>query len=156
AKTIDAIDGVSTATVNLTIPQQSVFVDSTDSQATAAVLVTPMTNSALSAEKVQAIVNLVSSSVPNLSPDKVTVADTLGNVLSQSGQNSGLANQQQLQQTSTFNQELGNSIQSLIATSLGAGHAAVAVNADLNFDTTNQTTDNYTNPNGRKGAGLPK
>src|SRR5205823_7079728 len=97
SRTIEAIDGIDSATVNLTIPQQSVFVDSTDSQASAAVLVTPTTNQVLPAEKVQAIVNLVSSSVPNLSPDKVTVADSLGNVLSSGNdQMSAVANSQQL------------------------------------------------------------
>src|SRR3954447_21816238 len=53
SKTVSAIDGVAAATVNLTIPQQSVFVDAEDDQSSAAVLVTPATSTTLSTEKVQ-------------------------------------------------------------------------------------------------------
>jgi flagellar M-ring protein FliF len=151
AKTIDAIDGVSSASVTLSIPQQSVFVDATDSQSTAAVLVTPMTSTSLTAEKVQAIVNLVSSAVPNLSPDKVTVADSLGNVLSAPGQNGALANSQQLSQTTAFDTSLGNTIQTLIAQSLGPGHAAVTVNSALDFSKTTTTSDSQQPTVDKKG-----
>ncbi|MCU1426183.1 MAG: flagellar M-ring protein FliF [Actinomycetia bacterium] len=155
SKTIMAIDGVQSATVNLTIPQQSVFVASTDSQATAAVLVTPMTSTALSTEKVQAIVNLVSSSVPNLSPDKVTVADSLGNVLSAPGQSGSLVNSQNLDAKNAFDTNLAAKIQTMIATSLGAGHAAITVNSDLNFDHQTSKEDKYATPGGKKGKQIP-
>jgi flagellar M-ring protein FliF len=149
AKTVAAIDGVSGATVNLTIPQQSVFVNDTDGQASAAVLVTPMNGVALSSEKVQAIVNLVSSSVPALKPDKVTVADSLGNVLSAPGQDTQFKNQAQLEQTNAFEADLAKKLEALIAASLGPGHAAVTVNANLDFNT--QTTKSVVNSTPKGG-----
>jgi flagellar M-ring protein FliF len=155
AKTVSAIDGVDSATVNLNIPQQSVFVGDGGQKATAAVLVTPVAGTTLSGEKVQAIVNLVSSSVPSLSPDDVTVADSSGNVLSAPGQSTTAGSSQQIDQTNAYNQELGQSISQLLATSLGSGHAAVSVNAALNFDKQSITSNQYTN-GGPKGTAIPQ
>jgi flagellar M-ring protein FliF len=145
AKTISAIDGVGGATVNLTIPQQSVFAESDEDQSSAAVLVTPTTGTSMTSEKVQAIVNLVSSSVPSLKPENVTVADSLGNVLSAPGQdgNTSFKNQQQLQQTNVFESDLAKKLEALIAASLGPNHAAVTVSADLDFN--EQTSKSTTN-----------
>src|SRR6185312_8082247 len=112
---------------------QSVFVDASSQQASAAVLVTPTSGTTLSAEKVQAIVNLVASTVPSLTPDKVTVADSMGHVLSAPGSNSSVGSSQQLDQTNSYDQNVASSITNLLAASLGPGHAAVTVNADLNF-----------------------
>jgi flagellar M-ring protein FliF len=151
ARTISAIDGIEGATVNLTIPQQSVFVDAEDDQASAAVLVTPTGGSTLGTEKVQAIVNLVSSSVPSLKPEKVTVADSLGNMLSAPGQDGQFANSQQLEQKAMFESKLKTQLESLVAASLGPGHAAVSVTADLDFD---NTTEERTT-NSRQGNGVP-
>jgi flagellar M-ring protein FliF len=154
AKTISAIDGVGGATVNLTIPQQSVFVDDQSDQSSAAVLVTPTTSTSMTSEKVQAIVNLVSSSVPSLKPDNVTVADSLGNVLSAPGQdgNTSFKNQQQLQQTNAFESDVAKKLEALISASLGPNHAAVTVSADLDFNT--QTSKSVTNkkPGGKDTA----
>jgi flagellar M-ring protein FliF len=149
SKTISAIDGIDGATVNLTIPQQSVFVDAEDDQASAAVLVTPMTGTTLSAEKVQAIVNLVSSSVPSLKPEKVTVADSLGNVLSAPGQESEVQGSHQVEQRNAFEADLSNKLEALIAASLGPGHSAITVSADLDFDKTQQKRTTFNQPGGK-------
>jgi flagellar M-ring protein FliF len=152
SKTISAIDGVEGATVTLTIPQQSTFAEDTSDQASAAVLVTPTSNDSLSSEKVQAIVNLVSSSVPALTPDKVTVADSLGNVLSAPGQdgNTSFKNQQQLEQKNGFEDDLAKKLEALIAASLGPGHAAVSVTADLDFNSEHTSTLTNQTPKGGK------
>ena len=84
-KTIEAIDGVAAATVNLTIPPDQVFAGATADAPSAAVLVQPAAGTTLSGDAVQAIVHLVASSIPNLTPDSVTVADSSGNVLNAPG-----------------------------------------------------------------------
>jgi flagellar M-ring protein FliF len=113
------------------------------------VLVTPASGATVSSEKVQAIVNLVSSSVPSLKPDKVTVADSLGNVLSAPGQENQMAGSQQVEQRSAFEEGLAKRLQALIAASLGPGHAAVTVTADLDFDKTQEKRTIFTQPGGK-------
>ena len=90
AKAIESIDSVAAATVTLTIPQQTVFVGATEDKPTAAVLV-KTTGGALSGDAVNAIVHLVASSIPNMNPDDVTVADASGAVLHAPGMDTQLA-----------------------------------------------------------------
>ena len=83
ARTIMQIGTVQSARVHLATPKQSVFVrDRTPPKAS--VVVAPFAGRALSQAQVQAIVHLVSSSVPYLAPDNVTVVDNVGKLLTQS------------------------------------------------------------------------
>src|SRR4051812_34532349 len=93
-KAIESIDSVAAATVTLTIPQQTVFVGSSEDKPTAAVLV-KTTGADLSADTVNAIVHLVASSIPNMNPDDVTVADAKGAVLHAPGMDTQLAGSSQ-------------------------------------------------------------
>ena len=90
AKTIESIDGVDTAVVHLALPPKEVFADEQD-PATASVLVDTEPGNELAADQVQAVVNLVASSIEGLDPDKVTVADASGQVLSADGGDGGAA-----------------------------------------------------------------
>jgi flagellar M-ring protein FliF len=83
ARSVTKIATVRSARVHLATPRQSLFVrDRTPPKA--AVVVTPEPGRVLSQSQVQAIVHLVSSSVPYLSTDNVTVVDHYGALLTQS------------------------------------------------------------------------
>ena len=79
-KTIESIDSVAAATVTLTIPQQTGVRRRAEDKPTAAVLV-KTTGGPTLGRRGQAIVHLVASSIPNMNPDDVTVADANGTVL---------------------------------------------------------------------------
>ncbi len=81
ARTIASMRQIEAARVNLAEPRQSVFI-SDQTAASASVFVQLRAGSVLGPEQVQAIVNLVASSVPNLSPTHVTVVDQNGQLLS--------------------------------------------------------------------------
>ncbi len=139
-KTIEAIDGVQTAVVHLAIPAEDVFTDNA-SKATASVLVKTDRTSPLKPAQVEAIVHLVSSSVPKLDADQVTVADSSGRVLNSAGANGGVSamSDARAQQTQGYQDNTANAVQSMLDTLVGPGHAVVRVDAALNFD--QQTTD---------------
>jgi flagellar M-ring protein FliF len=143
-KTIESMTGVQTASVHLAMPQQNVFNDGSQ-QPTAAVLLTLASGTQLTTTQVQSIVYLVSSSVPNLSADKVTVTDSSGALLAAPGDNvmtaAGLDTQSQAAQT--YDQQLASKIQALLAPVVGAGHSVVTVDAQLNFDKTSSTERTY-------------
>ena len=88
AGTIGAMDGISTASVQLAIPEESVFVSEQQSP-TASVFVKTRNGSTLSDEKIEAIVHLTSAAVPGMTPEDVAVTDQDGRVLSAVG--TGLA-----------------------------------------------------------------
>ena len=81
ARTIASMQQIAAARVNLAEPRQSVFL-SEQTAASASVFVQLRAGSVLGPEQVQAIVNLVASSVPNLTPTHVTVVDQNGQLLS--------------------------------------------------------------------------
>ena len=149
SKTIMALDGVKSATVNLTIPKQDVFVGADESKTSAAVLVETAGGSLLSSEQVQSIVHLVSSSVADLPPDQVTVTDSLGNLLAAPGREVN-GSSEQLEERTAFEDDLSAEIESLVAASLGPGHAAVSVTADLDFDKSMTEKLTYTQPGGNQ------
>src|ERR1700760_2664644 len=96
--TIETIDGVTSATVNLVIPntQDQLFSDQSQ-PATASVL---LGGSQLASSSVRGIAQLVASSVPSLSINKVTVTGGDGSLLwpSSDGSGSGGTTQQQADQ----------------------------------------------------------
>jgi len=144
AKTINVISGVSGSVVHVVLPQNDIFA-STTNKPSASVLVQMIPGRTLSPTQVQAVVHLVASSIENLDPSNVTVADDKGDVLSAPGTDgasaaSGDANSQQ---TQLFDTNLGTSLQNMLATVLGPGKAVVHVSADLNFDDTQTSTKTY-------------
>jgi len=143
-KTIQAIGGVQSASVHLALPQQDVFNDGTQ-KPTAAVLLGLTNGTQLTSQQVQSIVYLVSSSVPNLSADDVTVTDANGDLLAAPGQ--GIAGSagtdSQTQAVQNFNASRAAELQALLTPIVGVGHAVVTVNSDLNFDKTSTTSRTY-------------
>lgn len=132
SNTIEAIDSVETAVVHLAMPTKQVFSDEQD-PTTASVLVKTRAGSTLDPEQVQAIVNLVSSSVDGLKEDKVTVADATGKVLSAPGGTAGSATTQN-QQVEDFEARMNTEVQTMLDRVMGAGNTAVQITANLSFD----------------------
>ncbi len=143
-KTIEALDSVEAANVHLVIAQNDVFAQ--DSQKpSASVLVKTKPNQPLDSGSVQAIVNLVASSVQGLSPNDVTVADTKGAVLSAPGIAGSAAGDAHAGDTASYESRVTESVQQMLDQIYGPGHAIVRVAADLNFDEKATTADAYGN-----------
>jgi type III secretory pathway lipoprotein EscJ len=80
SQSIRRINTIKDARVHLALPRQSAFVrDRADPKAS--VIVTPFQGRAVSDGQVQAIIHLVSSSVPYLVPANVSVVDQFGRLL---------------------------------------------------------------------------
>jgi flagellar M-ring protein FliF len=143
-RTIDSLNGVQSAAVTLAIPQQNVFTDS-NSKPTAGVLLTVAGGTTLTTSQVQSVVYLVSSSVPGMSADDVTVTDSTGNVLNAPGQGvtSATSATTQNQTTQALDARLAAQLQGMLVTALGPGNAQVAVNATLNFDSSSTESKSY-------------
>ena len=141
SNTIEAIDSVETAVVHLAMPAKQVFSDEQD-PTTASVLVQTRAGTTLEPEQVQAVVNLVSSSVDGLKEDAVTVADSTGKVLSAPGGSSG-SGSTQTQQVEDFENRLNGEVQAMLDRVIGAGNTAVQITANLSFDKTISESTRY-------------
>uniref|UniRef100_UPI0015756F6A flagellar basal-body MS-ring/collar protein FliF n=1 Tax=Sphingomonas bacterium TaxID=1895847 RepID=UPI0015756F6A len=141
ARTIEAIDSVETAKVHLAVEQPSVFVRDA-SPASASVMLRLRQGRALSDGQVQAIVNLVASSVPGLSPDHVSVVDQTGHLLSRNGGgDAGADRQVELQQK--IEQRYQDQIAKLLTPLVGADGFTSEVHADLDFAEVQATRESF-------------
>ena len=80
AKSIGEIATISNARVHIAESQQSVFVRN-QTPSKASVVVKPYPGRVVSKSQINAIVHLVSSSIPYLSKENVTVVDNMGQLL---------------------------------------------------------------------------
>jgi flagellar M-ring protein FliF len=144
SKTIESIDGIQNANVTLTIPKDSVFVGATEDKPTAAVLVTA--SSTPSSSTVQSIAHLVASSIPNMNPDEVTVADSTGKVLHAPGTDLSGSGGAAMEAQQTFETAVQKKVENMIAGTIGPGHAAVTVSADLDMSKSHSQTTTYQRP----------
>lgn len=132
ARTLSAMNGVSSATVHLVIPEEALFIENQE-PVTASVLIDP--RGTLSESDIEAVVMLVSSSVEGLEPGQVTVASTDGSVLHTAGEDTFTAmGSQQLRMTSEFESAMTANLNTMLASLLGPGRASVVVRAELDFD----------------------
>ncbi len=137
-QTIDNIQGVSGAQVELVLPnpQNQLFGESQNASSAAVLL--SGSSSSLSSTSVRGIAQLVASSVPGLRLQKVTITDGTGQLLwpSQNGEAGGGASGKQAAEE-RYNDGMEASIDEMLAQTLGPSKAVVQVYANLN---TNQTT----------------
>lgn len=156
ASTIAVIDGVVGANVHLVIPEQDLFVGD-EIQASASVLLQTAGGNPISPTQVQAIVNLVASSVEGLSADQVTVTDDAGRMLA-GGDADGLASMESDNQTrmrESFEADIERKLQDLLVAVVGPGRAVVNVTADLDFDMVVRTEETYSESTNTNGETLP-
>ncbi|MDQ0538542.1 flagellar M-ring protein FliF [Curtobacterium flaccumfaciens] len=142
AKTIGAMDGVQTATVQLAIPEKSVFV-SEEKDPTASVFIATENGTQLSTDQVQAVVHLTSASVEGMQPTDVSVVDAKGQTLSAVGTG---ATGSGADQAADYDAATSKKIQDLLDTTLGAGNATVVVSGTMNQESGTRTSESYTSP----------
>src|SRR4051794_4377569 len=148
AKTLEALDGVRSAVVHVALPEDEVFV-SDQKEPTASVLLDLAPGTKLSGEQIQAVTNLVSSSIEGMDPDQVTVADSSGEVLSAAGTGlTAAAGDTRTQMESDVETRLQGKAQAILDSILGPNHATASVRADLNLNQSSSTSETYQYNNG--------
>jgi len=145
ARSIMQIGTVQSARVHLALPKQSVFVrDRTPPKAS--VVVTPHQGRVVSPAQVQAIVHMISSSVPYLAPENVTVVDNVGKLLTESATESKLgltaAQEQHKQQLEEIYRQR---IVQILAPVVGESNVRSQVNLNLDFTQIESTTEDFDN-----------
>jgi flagellar M-ring protein FliF len=139
------IGTVQSARVHLALPKQSVFVrDRTPPKAS--VVVTPQQGRVVSPAQVQAIVHMISSSVPYLAPENVTVVDNVGKLLTESATESKLgltaAQEQHKQQLEEIYRQR---VVQILAPVVGESNVRSQVNLNLDFTQIESTTEDFDN-----------
>jgi flagellar M-ring protein FliF len=148
AKTLQAIHGVNAAVVHVAMPKDTVFTDD-QAKPTASVLLDLAAGTKLTGQQVQAVTNLVASSIQGMKPTDVTVADSSGNVLSAAGTGlTAAAGDTRSQLESDTEARLASKAQAILDSIVGPNHAKATVRADLNLDQASSTSETYGYTNG--------
>ncbi len=143
AHSIVQIGGIKSARVHLASPKQSVFVRDR-APTKASVIITRLPGRTISSANVQAIIQLVASSVPYLAPENVSVVDNFGSLMNDMlteqplGMTSAQLNQKQ-QMEDLYRTRL---IQ-LLAPIVGESNVTAQVSMSLDFTQTEVTTEDY-------------
>jgi len=142
SKTIESIHGVRTASVQLAIPKDSVFVSQTQ-KPTASVFIDTLSGNTLSSDQVQAITHLTAASVDGLTPDNVSVVSADGTVLSAVGVGASGSNDKQ---ASTYESKVKSAVQTMLDQVVGTGNATVVVAADMSLQSAQKVEESFTTP----------
>jgi flagellar M-ring protein FliF len=127
--TIGAMQGVAEVQVSIVAAQRGLFADQ-DRPASASVNLR-MQSGSPDAAMVRGIVSTTAAAVAGLTPESVTVVDDKGRVLAGPALAEG-GDSMAIQ--SNVERGLANKVQALVDQALGAGHASVAVSAQLDLD----------------------
>jgi flagellar M-ring protein FliF len=140
AATISSIEGVTAASVQLAIPEESVFVSETV-DSTASVFVETSGSATLTPKQVEAIVHLTSAAVSGMKPENVAVVDQSGQTLSAAGVGAtgGID-----QQAGDYEARVTASVQQMLDTVVGPGNATVTVVAEIDRSVNERVEETYT------------
>jgi flagellar M-ring protein FliF len=144
ARSVQALAAVSSARVHLAMAKQSVFMRE-QQKPSASVLVNLYPGRALDPQQVNAVMHLVSSSVPNLPIKNVTVVDQNGALLSkldESNPSTGL-DPNQLKYLHDLEQSYVKRIEAILIPIVGLENVRAQVAADVDFAHTEQMAELY-------------
>ncbi|MDV3457401.1 flagellar basal-body MS-ring/collar protein FliF [Sphingomonas sp. HF-S4] len=135
SKSIQTIQNVSAARVHIVMPERAMFA-AESRKATAAVTV--KTKGRLSSEQIASIRYLVSSSVPELSPEAVSVVDQTGALLARAGEAGAAGGADADERQAAVEAKLREEIEALLAPIVGQGKVRAEVSAQIDRDQTRE------------------
>jgi len=144
ARTINRFSEVESSRVHIVMPEKSLFIED-EEPATASVVLKLRAGKWLNQNQIQGIIHLISSSVPRLKPDKVTVVDSNGKLLSEKNEQSrfGTLNADQLEYQARVEKNLENRIKTMLEQALGPDKAIVRLSCALDFKRQEMTEEKY-------------
>jgi flagellar M-ring protein FliF len=141
-RTISHLESVTDSRVHLALPERRLF--ATDAVQPSASVELTLARATPTAREVRAIVHLVASAVPGLTPDRVTVIDTRGNLLSDMAgvlDNGTRSTQAEMERVAEL--ALEKRLQNVLDRVLGANKAVLTASIRMSFDKAQIETENY-------------
>ncbi len=146
ARTIGGFNEVERCRVHVVMPKESLFLER-EEPASASVVLKLVSGRVLSRQQTQGIVHLVSSSVPGLNPQDVTVVDSSGQILagSRGRSHDDLVSSEKLEYIDKYERNLEGRLASMLDGVLGRDRAIVRVSCSFDFSKV-ETTEEVFSP----------
>ncbi|MCS4308966.1 flagellar M-ring protein FliF [Rheinheimera pacifica] len=144
ARTIITMDGVRNSRVHLAVPKRNLFVGRQEEKSAASVMVDLAPGYELKPTQVEAIVSLISGSVPGLDPRKVSVVDQRGKLLTGELYDDAPIGKE-TDKKLAFIQKLERNIEQraaiMLLPILGDGNYRIQVSSDVDFSVIEETRE---------------
>jgi flagellar M-ring protein FliF len=147
ARSIQTLANVQAARVHLALNRPSVFVREAQ-KPSASVVLQLASGRSLEPGQVNAIVNLVSNSVPDLPARNVSVVDQTGSLLSTTGPQANGLDPSQLKYKRDLEQDMVRRVETLVTPIVGEGNVRAQVTAEVDFSKVERVDEKY-EPNGQ-------
>ncbi len=136
SRTISSFSSIEKARVHLVMPKRELFTREKQ-EPTASVAVTMRGGNKLSKSEIRAIQHLVATAVPGLKANKITIVDNRGRLLvkgmsDEEAENALASDAEEFR--ILYEKRMVDTIESLLASSLGPGKIRAEVTADIDFD----------------------
>lgn len=143
SRSISKVSNVRSARVHLALPKESVFARDRKNPS-ASVLVDLYPGRRLEDGQIAAIAHMVAASVPNLTISGVTVVDQAGRLLSRAGEANELTvSAERFDYTKKIEDSYIKRIENILHPIVGMDHIRAQVTADIDFTSTEQTSETY-------------
>jgi len=143
ANTIEQLQSISRAKILLAIPKENIFARR-EKNPSATVVLTMQRGRILSAEEVDAVVDIIASAVQGLSPNRVTVTDQNGRLLNSGSQNSiSSRSRNEFDLEQKREQEYMDKIDTILIPIVGLGNYTAQVDVNMDFTHTEETERRY-------------
>jgi flagellar M-ring protein FliF len=142
SRSIASLAPVKAARVHLAIPRQTAFVREQE-RPTASVVIDLYPGAFLDTPQVAAVSRLVSSAVPGIQPQDVSVVDTAGNMLAPNASRQTGLDASQLKYAAEFESLLTRRVSAILEPIAGKGGYRAQVTVDLNFDERERTAETF-------------
>ncbi len=130
-RSINTLNAVKKSKVILALPTKKTFLEE-EEKASASVILELHPGKTLSDEQIRGVIFLVANSVQGLDPDRVTVINSDGRVMSKNMSGSMGETSEFLEIQTKFEKEMENRVESILTKVVGNGNVIVRVNAKLN------------------------
>ncbi|MGP9797808.1 flagellar basal-body MS-ring/collar protein FliF [Halomonas sp. 86] len=142
ARSIESLGPVERARVHLSLAKPSVFIRDRE-PAKASVILTLLPGRVLGEGQVSAIIHMVSSSVPELAAEDVTVVDQNGRLLSANSSKGNDLDGSQLEYIAEVERSYQQRIEHILTPILGQANVRAQVAAQIDFSSREQTSERY-------------
>lgn len=148
ARTIRAIQGVTTARVHLVLPRRELF--NRERREPSASIILKLASGKIDQGQVVAVQHLVAAAVPELTPSRVSIVDSRG-VLLASGGDEGSSQSpfaSMSDKTAAFESRMSQQLEDMLSRTAGYGNVRAEVTAELDYDKITTNSESY-DPDGQ-------
>ena len=144
ARSISSLAGVRSARVHLVLPRREAF-SRERGDAQASVMLTMQGAQRLDREAIQSVLHLVSTAVPGLRPQNVSIVDSRGSLLARGGQPitgpAAAASQDEVRRGQEL--RIARVVEEMLERSLGTGRVRAEASVDMDFDRVQTTEERF-------------